>query len=221
MRPLKMRSIFSPVVLALVLTGCGGEEPTPQPPNLSAVPSPGGAEAPKPAAAPTFPKELNVDFASLIKFPDLQFEAIGTIAGEGDPRAVLMDSGGVNNTSGQPASPSFWVAKPPAQFIVNMPTGRGPVRVDTVTVEDAGGDRSFPLCSVSVKTTDQSSWHPPLGLTSRKELVKTPQGEWVRTIIQFDEVQVIGIRVSIPAGNSKQPDHVYIRDIDIIGDMGG
>ena len=213
MRPLKITCLVPLVVFSLLLVGCGSDEPAP-PPN-----APTGAKAPEPAV-PKFPKELDVDFASLAKFPDLTFEAIGTIPEEGDPRAALMDGAPLTPTTGQPAN-LFWVAKPAAQFIVNLPTDKGPARVDKVTVEDGGGDRSFPFCSVSVETPDKPTWHPPMGLTSRKEQIKTPEGEWVRTIIQFDEVQSIKIRVSFPAGNAKQPDRVFVRDIDIIGDLGG
>lgn len=217
MWPSKILGPVIPVALALILAGCGGEEAAP-PANPAA---PAGAEAPQPAAAaPSKPVELNVDFASLARFPDLQFEAIGTIEGEGDPRVVLSDGAPQTNSTGQPAGP-FWVAKPPAYFIVNMPTGKGGIQVDKVTIEDAGGDKSFPLCSVSITTADQPEWHPPVGLTNRKELVKNPEGDWVRTVIQFDEVRATGVRIALPAGNSKQPDRVFLRDIDVIGKLGG
>ncbi len=220
MQPSKIISMIIPVFLAFFTAGCGVDEPAPEAPQPAdkGVPV---AKATKPAPTePAQPLEADVDFASLAKFPGLEFEALGTIPEEGDPRVVLMDGAPVMNPSGQATGP-FWVAKPPAQFIVNMPTGKGRIGIDKVTVEDAGGDKAFPLCSVSVRTADKPDWHPPQGLTNRKELVKTPEGEWVRTIIQFDEVPATGIRVSFPAGNPKQPDHVYVRDIDVIGDIGG
>ncbi len=221
MLPSRVLSIAVSGLMMFMLAGCGSDEPASQAPVASTQTSQPGVEAPKPAAAePAHPLESDVDFASLAKFPDIQFEAPGTIPEEGDPRVVLMDGAPLTDPTGQAVGP-FWVAKPPAQFIVNMPTGKGRIRVDKVTIEDAGGDKSFPLCSVSIRTADKPEWHPPQGLTNRKELVKTPEGEWVRTVIQFDEVPATGIRVSFPAGNSKQPDHVYVRDIDIIGDLGG
>jgi hypothetical protein len=221
MWPLKGLSLITLVFLVPILVGCGSEETVPQPPQPGTNAVQKGGDVPNPVPAePAHPLEMDVDFASLAKFPDLQFEAIGTIPEEGDPRVVLMDGAAPANPTGQTTG-SFWVAKPPAQYIVHIPTDKGRVRIDKVTVEDAGGDKSFMLCSVSIMTKDQPDWKPPQGLTSRKELVKTPEGEWVRTIIQFDEVPATGIRISFPAGNTKQPDRVYVRDIDVIGDLGG
>ena len=218
---MKIHSIMTLVAFPLLLAGCGGEEPAPPagPTSTAGTAAQPASEALKPEPADLAPKDGDTDFASLTEFPGLSFAGIGTIPDEGDPRVVLMDGAPVIKPSGQPSEP-YWVARPPAQFEITMPTEKGHLHVDKVTIEDTGDDKAFPLCSVSVKTAEKPDWHPPVGLTARKERTRTLEGLGARHVIGFDGVHATAVRVSFPAGSPKQPDRVYVRDIDVIGRFG-
>jgi hypothetical protein len=194
-----LSSLF--IASCLIWLGCGK------------TPPPADQSAPQPVA-PVGAQPGEVDLASLKAFPELKFVANGTYPEEGDPRVLFMDGEPVQKASGQPSEP-YWVAKPPTSVEVYAP---GHITVGKVAVEDVGGEKALPQCSVSVKTDDKPDWHPPDGLIFHRETI--PNSTTTRHIIEFDKAHASAIRVNFPGGNQAQPDRVYVSDIDIFGEVG-
>lgn len=211
----KIHFLSIPVLglLGLMLIGCGGEAPPPPPPPQS------NAHPPKLEHSDLHGKtETDVDFANLEKFPDLKFQAAGTLPDSGDPKVVLMDAATVASASGQAAA-TFWSAKTPASFEITLPVEKGHLHIDHVEIQDAGGDKAIGMCSVSIMTEEKNSWQPPDGITKRMKQVPMADGMAVRHIIEFDEAHATAVRVNFSAGSPAHPDQVFVTDIDIIGDL--
>lgn len=205
-------------IIAFLLAGCGGETPPPAPPSPSpAAPQP-GAQGPKLEQSDLHSAtESDVDFASLEKFPDLKFQAAGTLPDSGDPKVVLMDGANVASASGQAVA--YWSAKTPASFEITIPNEKGHIHIDHVEIQDAGGDKAIGLCSVSIMPEGKDTWQPPEGITKRMKQVPVPGGMAVRHIIEFDEAHATAVRVNFMAGPPAHPEQVFVSDIDIIGEL--
>lgn len=211
----------------LLLVGCGGGEPEQTDTMQVSKKEPAPAPAPvvreeKPTPLPTFDEvkvEGEVNFGSLIEFPDLKISTSESDSDLGDPKYPVLEGGKVEKPEGQP-NPAIWLGVAPATYEIEIPQVDGTAMVKRVEVQDVGGDHAFPECVVFIKTADSPEWQRPEGIEHELLTVGDSTGRTAtRHVFKFPEVAATTVQIAFSTGSKAQPNRVSVRDIDVYGSV--
>ncbi len=214
MQPPAVTPTSTAVILPPVPTATPQPSPTPTdtlpPPTTTPVPVP-----PTPTLTPTKVEMVEVDIASLQRFPDLRYIFSGTLPDQGSPEAALMDGAPLVEGATQTG---LWAASLPASFEVIVPPLGDAFLMNRVEVTDPGGDKSLHKFEVYIQTPGNPEWQRPPGMMGlRMQQGPGMKGEEGKTVCAFTRVKASAVRIEFPKGDGETPDHVFITDIDVIG----
>lgn len=194
-----------PVLATGFLQGCGEPE-VGDPQIVTADVEPTPTPVPVPTATP---QPVEVDFASLIPYPDLTYTTSRTLSPAETDRNLVLDAP-------EYSSEVYWRSATPATFELELPSGASVHRIE---VEGAEGSAGFPECVVFVRSATETNWRRPAGLVLEQQLGKFVEGKGyrLRHIFSFDETPASRTLIGIARGSNETPDSASVVDIDVFG----